>query len=200
MFRKISLLLSVGVVLASFPLSGFAGDVFGKAPEGEVSIIDYGVSGMGLGLFSGLSAGYLRYENESDKGKEILVSGGYGLLAGAGLGIILGAVDASNGNKGIGALILRDMKEGAKFGLLLGTVWGGINALNKDDSRFLGDGAAWGYLGGAVFGAAVAFIEAPAPASSSKKTSLNKHFDSSVVFMQDSKNNIYPALAAMYNF
>ena len=196
--KKISVVLCACLAFSCFPFSAFAVDIFGKAPEGEVSVFDYGLRGMvGLGLFGGLSAGYVRYENEDDKGKEIGVSGAYGILAGAGLGLILGAVDASNGKKGIGALILRDMNTGGNFGALIGTICGGIKALNKDDSRFLGDGTAWGYLGGAILGVGIAFIESP---RSSAKAELDQKFGSSVVFLQDSKNNPYPAFVAAYNF
>ena len=117
---------------------------------------------------------------------------------GAGLGLALGAVDASKGKTGIGALILRDMKPGANFGGLIGLITGGIKAVNNNDSRALGDGTAWGYLGGAVVGAGIAlFVEAP---RSPSITSMSHNFNSSLVYMQDSRNNTYPALAARYSF
>jgi hypothetical protein len=197
MMKKCSVLLCACIILSSIPGLSLASDFFGKAPEGEVSIIEYGLHGMGVGLYAGLSAGYIRYKDETDKGKEILVSGGYGTLIGAGIGLILGAVDASSGKKGIGATILRNMNSGGKFGLLLGTIWGGINAINKNDTRLIGEGAAWGYIGGAAFGALAAFIETPKP---SPKAGLNRNFESSVAFMQDSRRKTYPALTAKYNF
>jgi len=197
MLRKISVLLCACVVVSSFPSFGFSTELFGKAPEGSVSIFDYGVDGMGLGLGGGISAGFIRYENEDDKGTEILVSGAYGLLVGAGLGLAMGAVDASNGKKGIGALVLRDMKMGGNFGSIIGLIAGGIKSMNKNDSRYLGDSISWGYLGGALAGVGVAFIENQKPPS---KMSSNPNFNNSVVFMQDSKNNSYPAYAASYRF
>ena len=196
--KKISVALCACVMLSCFPAAGVAGDIFGRSPEGEVNVFDYGMSGMGLGLFGGLAAGYIRYEGEDDKGKEIVLSGAYGTLAGAGLGLALGIMDASNGGKGEGALILRDMRSGSGFGALIGTIWGAINALNKNDSTLLGDGAAWGYIGGAVFGAAVACISAPK--TSSSKAELERNYGSSVVFLQDSKKNCYPAYSLNYSF
>jgi hypothetical protein len=195
--KRIHTILCAALILPVLISNSFAGSVFGKAPEGEVSVIDYGINGMGLGLFSGLAAGYVRYENEDDKGREILVSGAYGVLAGAGLGIILGSVDASNGHKGIGAVILRDMRKGGELGFLLGTIYGGIKALNDNDSRLVGDNAAWGYLGGAILGAAIAFIENP---SDNSRASADKHFNSSVALIQDSHKNSCPGIAAQYTF
>ena len=196
--KKLSLLLCACVVLSGFPVTGMAGDIFGKAPEGDVSVFDYGRDGMCLGLFGGFAAGYIRYKDESDKGREIVVSGGYGTLAGAGLGLILGFVDASKGKKDIGALILRDMRSGSGFGSLIGTIWGAINALNKNDSRLLGEGSAWGYLGGAAIGVLVAYVESPKPSSS--KAKIESNYGGSVVFLRDSRKNPYPALAATYSF
>jgi len=195
--KKNSALLCACFILTVLTANSFAGYLFGRPPEGDVSVIDYGYQGMGVGLFSGLAAGYVRYENEDDKGQQILVSGGYGLLAGAGLGLILGSVDASNGRKGIGALILRDMRKGGEFGILLGTIWGGIKALNNNDTRLIGDSAAWGYLGGVALGAVVAFIETPGHNS---KVSTDKHFDGSVAFIQDSQHKPCPGFAAKYSF
>ena len=197
--KRILVLLCGCVILSCFAASSFAGNIFGKPPEGDVSVIDYGINGMSTGLFSGLSAGYIRYENQDDKGQQILVSGGYGVLAGAGVGLILGAVDASNGHKGIGPLILRDMDRGGKFGLLLGTIWGGIKTLNSsnNDTRLIGDSAAWGYLGGAALGVVVAFIEDPAHSS---RVSTDKHFDGSVALTRDSQHKLCPGFAAKYSF
>jgi hypothetical protein len=195
--KRISRFLCAALILSAFAANSFAGSIFGKTPEGDVSVIDYGINGMGVGLFSGLAAGYVRYENEDDKGREILVSGAYGVLAGASLGIILGSIDASNGHKGIGAIILRDMRKGGEFGLLLGTIYGGIKALNENDSRLLGDNAAWGYLGGAVLGAAIAFIETP---GTNSRASIDKHFNGSVAFLRDSQNKPCPGFAAQYTF
>ncbi len=197
--RRFSVLLCACVILSCFTNYSFAYDLFGKPPAGTVSIIDYGVHGMKLGLFGGVCAGYVRYENENDKGGAIALSGAYGVLLGAGLGIVLGGVDASNGSMGIGALIIRDMDMGGNLGALLGTILGGIKALNNNDSRWVGDGTAWGYLGGAVLGAGLAFIEEPR-SSSSAKADTNNGVVPSVVFLQDSRRNTYPALAATYNF
>jgi hypothetical protein len=197
MTGRLSIILCACIIISGFPGFSMAGDIFGKAPEGEVSVFDYGLNGMGLGLCAGLSAGYIRYKDENDKGREILVSGGYGILIGAGVGLILGVMDASGGSKGIGARMLRNMKSGGRFGLLVGTIWGGINALNKDDSRLLGEGAAWGYLGGAAFGAVAAVFTAP---KTSSKAEINRSFNTSIVYTRDSQRKAYPAIAAQYRF
>lgn len=193
MLKHFSVLLCAAVILSSLPAVSQSKGLLGTPPEGEVSVFDYGLNGMGLGFMAGLSAGYIRYKDGTDKGREILTSGLYGTLFGAGLGLVLGTLDASQGKMDTGARILFNMKRGGKFGLLVGTLWGGINALNKDDTKLLGEGAAWGYIGGAVFGALVSFVK---PSSSSSRANAA----ASVVFMRDSRDNAFPALMTQYNF
>jgi hypothetical protein len=145
------------------------------------SVFNYGWRGLLLGSVAGLAAGYVRYAGESNN-TEILNSIAYGALAGAGGGLIAGFADTSY-NSHTGDIIIHDMYRGGGFGLGIGLVWGGINAITKSDSREVGLGASWGYLGGLLLGVGVAFVEnangisAPSAAASPIAPSFALYFD-----------------------
>ena len=195
MIRKVISILCAFTIFMGAPSACMA-EFFGDAPEGEVSVFSYGMRGLTLGMLCGLSGGYLRYKDEDDNTKDILMSVGYGSLVGSGVGLICGFTDLARGEKGYGAVILRDMHLGGGFGLLVGTIWGGVNAIKSEEWGDLGDGVAWGYLGGALLGLGIGIIEAPKVVAYNP----NNNVRYKIALRRDSKNNTFPVIKATVPF
>lgn len=146
-----------------------AGGYFAKNPDDQPSVFTYGLRGLGVGTLDGMAVGYLMIYTDASSVEDwrlFLASTGIGALGGAVLGLATGFVDMAmysrhpDGNYvGMGAIILRDSLYGALFGVLTGTIGGGVAAiLNKEaDSILLG--MAIGALSGTALGILVGVIE-----------------------------------------
>jgi hypothetical protein len=97
----------------------------------------------------------------------------------------------------MGDLLLADMNRGGGFGAAVGTIVGGINALANNDWKSVGKGAAWGYLAGVVLGAGVAMYEGP---RMSGWSTARLPYAPAVVFQEDSRNDLYPAICWRHQF
>lgn len=171
-----------------------ADDLFFNHPAGSTpSVFNYGWRGLFIGSLAGLSAGYIRYADDNNS-NEMLKSLAYGALTGAGLGLVAGFVDTSAGTYGTGDIILRDTNRGGGFGLAVGLIWGGINAISKGDSKEVGKGAAWGYLGGLVVGLGVAIVESTQPGGTTTVRSSGMTYTPSIAFFQDMNRQLCPGV------
>lgn len=144
-----------------------AGTVYAQSPPpeegGAKRAIRYGLDGLGLGAYLGLSTGYLVARSDDWTRSDWRVLGlgaGIGALAGAGVGVTLGVVDSSRTGEPIGKLVLSNMGSGATFGTVLGAVAGGVSWLSGNEPEHILYGAAIGTLAGAGVGLVFAIIEA----------------------------------------
>ena len=167
---------------------GFADD--GPKPFG------YAIRGLFIGSLSGFSAGHLRYEGEENSSENITKSVAYGALLGTGIGLTAGIGDYLAGQGAGGDQLLRFMNIGGFFGLAMGTIWGGIDTLNRGDSKALARGAAWGYLGGVVLGSVVAIYRN----SIGKTKEAGNGLTHSFALLNDSNSNLYPVYKLDYRF
>lgn len=199
MFRRCIMLvvLFCSVFMSYGKADGWAYLISNKTSEGDPSVFEYGWRGMLIGVLSGLSAGYVRY-SEQNNTENITKSAGYGTLAGAGIGIIMGIADVAKGRKGMGDILLRDMNLGGWFGLTVGTLYGGINTISNGDWKNVGTGASWGYLGGVTLGLIVALYEGPKIVEES--STPKSDFVPSITFLMDSQKDICPALLFAYEY
>jgi hypothetical protein len=186
--------LSPGVQAESF---------FEPPPKEKPDVLSYGWRGLFLGALTGLAAGYVRYDDAN--GAEVLKSMAYGTVAGAGVGLIAGLNDASLGYRTTGDILLRDMTLGGWFGLVVGSVWGGVDAINKADLAAFGRGASWGYIGGVLTGLGIGIYESvkgyPPRSTAPAKTYTREPSSAAyVTFYEDSGGNRYPALAFASRF
>ena len=148
--------------LVSISLAGVAAPALAHAAEQEPpSIINYGVSGFWTGAQVGVASGYLATgrDYESREWRKLVFGAGLGALAGSGVGLTLGIVDAVGPAPGTGWLALRDTGYGVGLGALAGTATGALFLLNSGDPKNLVTGAAIGSLIGAGVGAAVGVIQ-----------------------------------------
>ena len=172
-----------------------AEEFFGVQPKGEPSVLNYAWDGMTLGAEIGLSAGYLQYLDGYDT-KRLALDTAYGALAGTGVGLGLGVMDASRGKKGYGAIALRDMHLGGRLGMAVGALWGTVNSLKNSNWENLGRGAAWGFIGGSVAGLGIAFYEGPKLAE--ERSSMN--LTPGLGLLADSGNNLVPCASFTSRF
>lgn len=148
--------------LVSISLAGVAAPALAHAAEQEPpSIINYGVSGFWTGAQVGVASGYLATgrDYESREWRKLVFGAGLGALAGSGVGLTLGIVDAGGPAPGTGWLALRDTGYGVGLGALAGTATGALFLINSGDPKNLVTGAAIGSLIGAGVGAAVGIIQ-----------------------------------------
>jgi hypothetical protein len=103
--------------------------------------------GLRLGTVTGLSAGWVRYSGEHET-PGIWSSTGWGALAGIGL---TAAADLFDKRVTVNN-ILSDTGYGGRIGGSAGFLWGAVTALVSGESERIGDGTAWGFLGGATLG------------------------------------------------
>lgn len=170
---------------------------FTPPPQEQPSVFNYGWRGFGLGLLVGLAAGYVRYVDTSDSNENILKSVAIGGVAGAGFGVLLGIADEQKGQTGIGAAILHNMNQGGVLGLVVGTVWGGIEAIAQSQWQPLGEGAAWGYIGGVIVGLGVGIIEGPKMLQNSSRVARLKY---EPLLITDSRARLCPGYRVRYSF
>ncbi|MFC1501078.1 hypothetical protein ACFL58_01345 [Elusimicrobiota bacterium] len=204
MLRKSITSFIVIMFLASclIPKEVQARKFFGARPEGTPSILNYAMEGLWLGLGVGVTCGYLEYRrNNNDKAP--YNSAGIGALIGMGVGMGLGFHDVGLGHKGIGAIVLRDMRMGGKLGIVAGTIYGLIRVANVENSTdeekmdLLVDNVAWGYLGGVAVGLLIGIYEGPTIADEYSKDPSMKL---ATGFLRDSKRNAVPSLNLSYKF
>lgn len=176
--------------------SGF----FGAKPEGTPSVLNYGWEGMTLGIGLGVSAGYLS-SIKSDKGDDILLGAAYGAIAGTATGLIFGFNDAKKGEKGYGAIILRDMHLGGNLGLAVGAAYGTIAWIKKDKAEYFGESVAWGYIAGTIVGLGIGMYEGPIlTGEKSPKTDESKHLIHGLTLLADSHDQPCPGYQVVYRF
>jgi len=191
------------VLLYTISFSGIpalrAENYFNTPSEEPPSVLSYTWKGLALGILGGLAAGYARYADSSNSTNEILKSIGYGSLLGIGAGLIAGLADSSAGRIDGGAIVLRDMSRGGLLGTVIGTIWGGIKAIDSTRWEDVGKGAAYGYLGGLTVGLIVGLIEWPA-VTQQQITKTSASVRQSVVFLQDSRANLCPGWQVAYSF
>jgi hypothetical protein len=151
------------------------------AEEEPPSIINYGVNGFWTGAQVGLASGYLATgrDYEAREWRKLVFGAGVGALAGTGLGLTLGIVDAGGPTPGTGWLALRDTGYGIGLGALAGTATGALFLINSGHPKNLITGAAIGSLIGAGVGAAVGIIqgasmhrERPVPPNANEQVTL----------------------------
>jgi hypothetical protein len=132
--------------------------------EDAPSIVGYGFEGLGTGIGIGLGVGYLSIGPSYEDGewKNLVYGPAIGALAGLGVGILLGIVDAATSRgRGVGFYMLRD----SNYGVTVGFVVGGIVGLLKwmGDSDGSGKdvllGLAWGTIIGGGAGFLVGILE-----------------------------------------
>ncbi|MBD3271270.1 MAG: hypothetical protein GF384_01880 [Elusimicrobia bacterium] len=164
--KKYIVLLGLFVSMVSQTV--YAGIFLGAVdPKNSPSVFSYGWSGLRLGTLVGASIGGLQaidqHEKLDDSGEADRIGNGaiYGLLGGTALGLGIGFYDLSQGQTGVGALILRDMWYGGALGLFVGAAIGGLTYSKTEDSKDVGSSIAWGYIGGTAVGLLFGFIESP---------------------------------------
>jgi hypothetical protein len=156
MSRWVPGLLVLSLCLA--PMTCFAED------QGAPSIVSYGLEGFGVGLGVGLATGYVITTDKpwhSKNWKTLVLGAGIGALSGAGIGLIIGAIDAgvSPGGPGPGYYILQDMNYGVGLGFLVGGVVGALIWIGNGSGKDLLRGMAYGTLIGAGTGLVLGIIE-----------------------------------------
>lgn len=134
-----------------------------RAEDDTPSIAGYALQGFGTGAAVGLGTGFLlsRPTWESKDWKTLGLGAGIGALAGMGVGLILGVVDAGATPKGLGVgfYIMRDMNLGVVLGFLAGAVVGAIVWAGSGHPIDLAFGMTYGVLIGAGAGLVLGLIE-----------------------------------------
>ncbi|MFH1378792.1 MAG: hypothetical protein ABII23_00815 [bacterium] len=181
-----------------------AGSFFGGIdPQNKPSVINYGWAGLKLGALFGSAVGGVQAAEEHDRldssgeAKRVLNGGMYGLIGGTVLGMGIGFYDLSQGQTGVGAIILRDMWMGGGIGLVVGAAVGGITYSKTSETSDIGRSIAWGYIGGTIMGFGFGLIEGPKIASNPYdewKTRIR------FAMMPDSDMMLSPGIALQHKF
>jgi len=130
--------------------------------EDRPSVFAFAYQGLVVGAGAGLAAGYLFAREDglhSSDWKPLVYGIGIGALAGAGVGLTLGVVDAAQDKPGRARYVVRDMAYGEGFGAVVGLIAGGLTALSTKKGEHVLLGASIGVLSGAVLGAVFGVIE-----------------------------------------
>jgi hypothetical protein len=143
MIKIVALTVSLCLLAGTAP----AAEQENAADNGPATFVGTVFHGVGMGAYTGLAWGWVRYADHGQM-QEFWESAGYGALAGLGVG--LGAAIA--GPDGTGDLVLTDIEQGAGLGSGVGFFWGIVSALFTGDSSRVGDGLAWGQLAGVAVG------------------------------------------------
>ena len=157
----VSICVVVGVCVA--PSAGAQPPPPAETEGGALRAFRYGVDGLALGAYLGLSTGYLVARSDGwtrSDWRTLGLGAGIGALAGAGVGVTLGFVDSARTQRPIGRVVIANVWGGTSFGTLLGAVAGMVSWLSKDDPEHILFGAAIGTLVGAGAGLGFAIIEA----------------------------------------
>ncbi len=170
MYKKQVILLFT-IMLGVVDVQAANGFFGGIDPKSSPSVFAYGWSGMRIGTLVGAAIGGIQAMDQREKldssgeARRIATGAVYGLLGGTVMGLGIGFHDLSSGQTGAGAVILRDMWYGGALGLVVGAAVGGLNYSKTKEGRDIGQGIAWGYVGGTIVGFAFGIIEAPQIAS-----------------------------------
>jgi hypothetical protein len=131
-----------------------------RADRGE-SILGYSLNGLWTGAKIGLAAGYLSTGErwESREWRNLAFGAGVGVIAGTGIGLMLGIVDASSDPPPTGWYALRDCGYGVLVGALVGAAVGALMAIDDGRPKDILIGGSYGVLIGAAAGIAFGIFE-----------------------------------------
>ena len=134
-----------------------------RADDDEaLSIVGYGLEGLGTGAATGLALGYLATGREfhGSEWRTLAWGTAIGALSGLGVGILLGTVDAATGpGRGVGFYMIRDSNYGFTVGFLAGGIIGALIWLGDGTGKDLLRGMAWGTVIGAGSGLLIGILE-----------------------------------------
>ena len=131
-------------------------------PSPPPSAFDAGIDGFGMGIVAGVAAGYLVAREgglHTSDWRPLVAGAGIGALAGGTLGLTLALASGDPGSQGRAYLIMREMGRGGQFGLLAGSIIGGLVALGNNHPENILFGAAIGTLSGTAAGILVGSLE-----------------------------------------
>jgi hypothetical protein len=154
LIRSISTLGFVAVVHLS-PRSANA-----QAPE---SVFGYAFQGLGVGAPIGIGASYLLTRDDSwgaEDWQDLGLGAAIGAISGAAGGLAIGLADMSDGQSGLGAIVLRDTWYGTLLGITVGAIVGGVRLMSSGEGEDVLVSMAWGAVIGAPVGIGVGFAEA----------------------------------------
>ena len=149
------------------------------------SIVSYGLQGFGSGIGLGLASGFLATGHTFERGewRTLLLGTAIGALTGMGVGITLGAVDASTTpyGFGVGHYMLQDMSYGVTLGVLGGATVGALVWLDDGRAKDVLIGLAAGALIGGGVGLLLGVLDGslrkrPERPEPEKKLSFNVGF------------------------
>jgi len=132
------------------------------ADDDRPNIFTFAYQGFLVGAGAGLAGGYLvAHEGglHASDWKPLVYGTGIGALAGIGVGLTLGIIDAAQDKPGRTRYVLRDMGYGEGLGAVVGLIAGGLTALSTRNTEHLLFGASIGVLSGAAVGALFGVIE-----------------------------------------
>ena len=128
-------------------------------PYRAPSIFNYAFRGLGIGATVGVSGTYAFGGGSDLDWQTYAVGAGVGALAGAATGLGVGLLDVSDGQLGMGAIVMRDTWYGTMLGATAGLIAGSISWVGGDDAEHMLAGAAWGAVIGAPIGVLIGIIE-----------------------------------------
>jgi hypothetical protein len=143
--------------------------------EDAPSIVGYGFEAMGSGAAIGLGVGYLSTgpEFQSGEWKKLVYGTAIGALAGLGVGIVLGVVDAGTSKgRGVGFYMVRDSNYGWSVGFVVGGIVGLLKWIGDGTGKDLLRGMAWGTVIGGGAGFLVGILEAALRGGGAKEERL----------------------------
>jgi hypothetical protein len=169
--------------------------------EESFSVIRCGWSGLLLGTTVGAAVGGIQAAEEHDRldsngeTKRVVNGALYGLIGGTVLGLGLGLYDLSQGESGVAQKSLHNAWLGGGIGLIVGAAIGGINYAKTDNATDLGNGIAWGYIGGAFAGLVFGFIDGEKFASNTSSTPAFRF-----ALIPDSRGHAAPYLSFQHTY
>lgn len=153
------------------------GDGDHEDAEDERSVFSHGYQGLLAGAAVGAGTGYLVSRRGGWESGDLRIVGvglGVGAMVGAGLGVSLGLADHADADGS--RYVARDMLAGTGFGVVLGSIGGGVAAaLNRTPENVLA-GASIGAIAGASTGLLVGVIEGQIHDSEQKTTVTTTSF------------------------
>lgn len=199
MWKKI-LAVAVCLTMLSYPVR--AGQFFGDSdPQDKPSVINYAWAGMATGTLLGAAIGGIQAVEEHQQldssGEANRVSNGalYGLIGGTVLGLGIGFYDLSQGQTGVGGVVLKDMNIGGGLGIVIGAAAGGITYSKTKEWSDFGKSLAWGYIGGSVLGLVIGLIEGPQLVAANPGDNKIR-----LVLASDSEGNPSPQLQVSHRY
>ena len=128
-------------------------------PYRAPSIFSYAFRGLGIGAAVGVSGVYAIGGGSDLEWQTYAMGAGIGALIGAATGLGVGLLDVSDGQLGMGAIVMRDAWYGTLLGATAGVIAGSISWMGGEDSEHVLTGAAWGAVIGAPVGVLIGIIE-----------------------------------------